>query len=228
MNYEEIIESLKLNANPKNVDGMARFGINSHGALGVSVPVIRSIAKEAGKDYALAWQLWNCGIHEAKWLSGLVFPPEELSGDDADELVAGFDSWDICDSLCMNLLDRCSFTRSKITQWADDDREYVRRAGFAVLASIALHDKKAPDEDFIEFFPLIKKHSTDERNFVRKAVNWALRQIGKRNRNLNNLCTEFAIELTDSGNKTARWIAMDTIRELTDVKILARLDKMKR
>src|SRR3989344_1738941 len=188
MEFQEIIKKLKKLESRKNIEGMARFGINPKNTLGISVTTLRTIAKEIKKGtvekaklHQIALQLWKSEIHEARILAGLVDIPEFVTEKQADSWVADLDSWDVCDTLCMNLLDKTPFAFEKAKKWAEDEQEFTRRAGFAMMAVLAVHNKHVADYEFEKLFPLIKKYSTDERNFVRKAVNWALRQIGKRN-----------------------------------------------
>lgn len=223
MNVTDIVKKLKSLKNPKNIEGMSRFGINSKNTLGVPVPILRAMAKKIGKDHNLASELWKTGIHEARILAGMIDDQALVTEKQADSWAADFDSWDVCDQVCMNLFDRTKFAYKKAAFWTKDKREFVRRAGFALMAALAVHDKKANDEDFIKFLPLIKKYSTDERNFVKKAINWALRQIGKRNKALNKEALKVAREILKTDSKTAKWIAKDAIRELTDKKTLSRM-----
>jgi len=216
MDAKEIIKKLKIHANRKNVEGMARFGINPENTLGVSMPLLRKTAKEIGKDHNLAQGLWDSGIHEAKILASLIDDPKMVTEKQIEKWVKGFDSWDVCDQVCMNLFDKTPFAYQKAVKWAKEKKEFVRRAGFVLMATLSVHDKKAKDTDFIKFFPLIKKFSVDERNFVRKANNWALRQIGKRNTYLNKKAIKLAQEIKKIDSKSARWIAGDAIRELKE------------
>ena len=236
MTSQEVIKQLKLKANPKNVAGMVRFGISSKNTLGVSMPQVREIGKEIKRSFGrlgrpqddktlhkLALSLWESEIHEARILAGLFDLPKMITEKQADEWVKGFDSWDVCDQVCMNLFDKTSFAFKKAIEWSEKKEEFVRRAGFALMASLAVHDKKAKNLDFIAFLPIIKKQATDERNFVKKAVNWALRQIGKRNLALNKEALKTAKEIEKIDSKAAKWIAHDAIRELTSEAVLARL-----
>ena len=223
MEYEEILKRMKSLSNPRNVEGMARFGINPKGTLGVSIPDLRKLGKEIGKDHSLAQRLWDSGIHEARILAALVDEPRKVTESQMDSWVAQFDSWDVCDQVCMNLFDRTPFSHAKAKEWANRQREFEKRAGFALMAVLAFHDKKAKDSDFVRFLPIIKKASTDERNFVRKAVNWALRQIGKRNANLNKAAIKTAEEILKINSKSARWIAGDALRELKSESVRKRL-----
>lgn len=222
MNCKDIIKSLKSLSNPDNVKGMARYGINPESALGISIPTLRKMAKEIGKNHNLALELYSSGIREAKILAGFIDNPGEVTGRQMDDWAAGFDSWDVCDLVCSNLFDRTKYAYKKAVSWSKRDEEFVRRAGFAMMAALAVHDKKADDDKFIKFLPLIKSKSTDERNFVKKAVNWALRQIGKRNPELNKIAVKTAEEIKVINSKSARWIASDVLRELTSEAVLKR------
>jgi 3-methyladenine DNA glycosylase AlkD len=216
MQCTDILKKLKLLANPKNVEGMARFGINTKNVTyGVSMPELRKLAKEVGKDHDLAQQLWLSGIHEARIVAGLIDEPNLVSEEQMETWVKDFDSWDICDQTCMNLFGKTPFAYEKVVEWSLRNEEFVKRAAFAMMASLAVHDKNAEDEAFLKFLPLIKKGSIDERNFVRKAVNWALRQVGKRNKRLRKEAIETAEEIQRMDSKSAKWIASDSIRELS-------------
>ena len=223
MQYKEIIKKLKSLANPKNVEGMARFGINPNNTLGISVYVVRDIAKKIGKNHKLTKQLWDSKIHEAKLLAGFIDIPEKVTEKQMERWVKDFDSWDICDQLCSNLFDKTPFAYKKAFEWSKRKEKFVKRAGFVLMATLSVHDKKAEDKKFEKFFPLIKKHSIDERNFVKKAVNWALRQIGKRNINLNKKAIKIAKEIKKIDSRSAKWIASDALRELTSDKVQKRL-----
>jgi 3-methyladenine DNA glycosylase AlkD len=218
-NFKEIIIKLKSHSNPKNVEGMARFGINPKNTLGVSIPIIRKMGKEIGKNHELAQQLWKSGIHEARILAGLIDDSKLVDEEQMEKWAKDFDSWDVCDQVCMNLFDKTKYAYKKAMEWSSRKEEFVKRAAFALVASLSVHDKKAKDEDFLKFLPIIKRESTDERNFVRKAVNWALRQIGKRNNKLQKAAIKTAREILKIDSKSARWIASDAIRELESKKI---------
>ncbi|MEK7160548.1 MAG: DNA alkylation repair protein [Patescibacteria group bacterium] len=212
---KEIIKKLKSLARPKNVAGMARFGIRPKAkVLGVPMPELRALAKKIGRSHNLAGQLWQSGIHEAKILASLVEELEKVNSAQMDKWVRGFDSWDVCDQVCLNLFFNHPLAFKKCVQWSNGQKEFVRRAGFALMACLAFKNKQAEDNDFVKLFPLIKKYATDERNYVRKAVNWALRQIGKRNLKLNKRTIKVAEEIKRIKNKTAKWIAADALREL--------------
>jgi len=227
MKYNDIIQQIKSLSDPEAVKGMARFGINPENTYGVSVYTLRKMAKEVGKDHALAQQLWSSGIHEARMLACYIDEPEMVTGAQMESWVKDFDSWDVCDQCCSNLFDQTELAHGKATEWSDRGEEFVKRAGFVLMAALAVHDKKAVDEDFIRFLPIIKRESTDNRNFVKKAVNWALRQIGKRNPNLNQMAIKAAEEIQQIDSKSARWIAADAIRELTSEAVQKKLTKTK-
>jgi 3-methyladenine DNA glycosylase AlkD len=221
----KVLRQLSSKASPANLKGMARFGMTVEKRLGVSVADMRRIAKDIGKDHELAAKLWKTGIAEAKIVASMIAVPEEMSAKDMDTWVLGFDSWDVCDQVCMNLFEKTPFARQKIFEWSQREEEFVKRAAFALIACLAWHDKQAPDQDFIGFLQVIKQGATDERNFVKKAVNWALRNIGKRNAALNKAAIKTAKELLRIDSKVARWIATDAIRELEGVGVQKRLQK---
>ncbi len=223
LQYTDILQQLKSLSNPEAAAGMKRFGINPDNTCGVPIPVIRKMAKEIGKDHALARQLWSSKFHEAKILACMIDVPQMVSEEQMESWVVDFDSWDVCDQVCSNLFDRTEFAYQKAIEWSERKEEFVKRAGFVLMAVLAVHDKKANDEAFLKFLPVIKREATDDRNFVRKAVNWALRQIGKRNLKLNANAIEIAKEIQIIDSKSARWIASDALRELTDEKIQKRL-----
>lgn len=225
MPYAEIIRKIESLADPGAVRGMARFGINPENTYGVSVPELRKMAKETGKDHALAGQLWASGIHEARLLAAFIDRPEMVTEAQMENWVSDFDSWDVCDQCCANLFDRTEFAHRKAAEWSEREEEFVKRAGFVLMATLSVHDKKAGDEAFIKFLPIIKREATDSRNFVKKAVNWALRQVGKRNFNLNRATIATAEEIRQIDDKSARWIAADAVRELTGEAVQKKLAK---
>ena len=212
MQYDEILARLKSLANPEAVAGMARYGINPENTYGVSILTLRGIGKEIGVNHALAQQLWASGIHEARILATLIDDPRMVTEEQMERWAHDFDSWDACDQCCSNLFGKTGFAYQKAVEWSSNDREFVKRAGFVLMARLAVSDKKADDEQFL---PLIKREAGDDRNYVKKAVNWALRQIGKRNLNLNRGAMGTAEEIQRMDSKSARWIASDAIRELT-------------
>jgi 3-methyladenine DNA glycosylase AlkD len=221
----EIINKLKAKARPDQLKGMARFAIVGEGRLGVSVPEMRKLAEEIGKDHQLALELWRSGIPEARIMAGMIGDPEKLTEKQMEDWVEDFNSWDVCDQVCMNLFEKSSLAMKKIHDWSKRDEEFVKRTAYALIACLAWHDKKAKDDVFIQLFPVIKDGATDERNFVKKAVNWALRNIGKRNPNLNKIAVKVAKEIQQMDSKAARWIASDAIRELVSEGVQQRLKK---
>jgi 3-methyladenine DNA glycosylase AlkD len=207
----------------ENRAGMARFGINTGNAFGISMTALRPLARRHRRDHDLALALWKTGKHEARILAALIDDPKQVTPEQMDEWAADFDSWDLCDQACMKLFAATPFVARKAKQWAKDDREFVRRAAFALIAGYTVHAKKAPDAEFLPFLDLIEHYSDDGRNFVRKAVNWALRQIGKRSPALHKPALRLAEKLAGSDDKTARWIGRDALKELTDPTQLARI-----
>jgi 3-methyladenine DNA glycosylase AlkD len=210
-----LLARLQAHANPANVAGMARFGINPQGTLGVSVTVLRGIAREVAHGHDLARDLWASGIHEARILATLVEAPERVTARQMDAWARQFDSWDVCDQACMNVFRYVPFAFEKAAEWARAKPEFVRRAGFARMAALAGKAQGAPDSQFEAFFPLIAEAAGDERNFVKKAVNWALRGIGKRNPALREKAIAVAAEIRLQDSRAARWIAADALRELS-------------
>ncbi len=194
---------------------MARFGINPKNTLGVSIPTLRKIAKQAGKDHRLALELWNSGIHEARILAAMVDDPARVTAAQIEQWVTDFDSWDVCDQVCMNLFEKLPGADRQAIAWSKRKEEFVKRAGFALMACLAWHDKTMSDAAFVRLMPAIQRGATDDRNFVRKAVNWALRNIGKRNRALNRAAIATARKIQTLDSKSAKWIATDALRELT-------------
>jgi 3-methyladenine DNA glycosylase AlkD len=232
MEYEEVIKKLEGMKNPRNVEGMARFGIRPKTKVfGVPVPVMRKMAREIRKlvgcptPHELAMKLFDSGIHEARLLGSMTADAEKLTEKEIEKWVKTFDSWDIVDQTCMNLFDKSKIAVKKIAEFAKREAEFEKRTAFALIAALASHDKVSKDEYFIRFFPLIKKASTDERNFVRKAVNWALRGIGKRNKKLNKEAINLAQDLQKINSKSAKWIANNALTELTGQAVQKRLCK---
>jgi 3-methyladenine DNA glycosylase AlkD len=220
---EGVLKKLRTKARPDQLEGMARYGIVTRRRLGVSVPDMRKIAKESGRDHKLAIELWKTGIPEAKIVATMIDEPEKLSETQMEDWVKDINSWDICDSACANLFEKTPLAWRKILDWSNREEEFVKRTAFALMACLAWHDKDAEDEKFIKLFPVIKRGATDNRNFVKKAVNWALRNIGKRNQNLNTAAVRTAKEIQRIDSKAARWIASDAIRELESEAVQRRL-----
>ncbi|MFH1231055.1 MAG: DNA alkylation repair protein [Planctomycetota bacterium] len=223
MDYQKIIKQLKRLSNPQIVEGMARYGINSRNTLGISIPDLRAMAKKIGKNHPVAQRLWVSGIHEARILASMIDEPEMVTERQMERWVKDFDSWGVCDQVCMNLFDKTKFAYKKVIEWSKREEEFIKRAGFALMSCLAVHNKEMNDKEFKKFLPIIKRESIDSRNFVKKAVNWALRQIGKRNIYLNKQAIEMAEEIRKMESKSAKWIATDALRELTGPAIQRRL-----
>ncbi len=235
MSVKEMIARLEAAADPSFRDKQARFGIETERSLGIRVPVIRAMAKEinAGpksekaereaRNHTLAQELWDTGIHEARLLAPMIASPRLTTPELMDRWTAQFASWDVCDLCIGNLFRLTHFAYDKIYEYVKSEEEFIRRTGFVLIAGLAVADKKAPDEKFLKALPLIEEYSADGRNFVRKAVNWALRQTGKRSLALLPHALAMAEKLAASGDNTARWIGSDARRELTDPKIMARI-----
>ena len=204
---------------------MARYGIRTKKAFGVSAPQLRQLAKELRKEHELADRLWGTGVHDARILAALIDDPALVTERQMDRWAKDFDTWAVCDSACGCLFDKTPYAWDKATEWIERQEEYVKRAGFVLMAALAVHDKKAPNARFEAFLSLIESHATDERNFVKKAVNWALRQIGKRNLHLNGLAIRAGEQIRRIDSKAARWIAADALRELTGDKVQSRLTR---
>jgi 3-methyladenine DNA glycosylase AlkD len=216
---------MRSKADPRAVEGMARFGISSKDTLGLSIPTIRELAKKAGTNHQLAQSLWRSGIHEARILAAFVDDPSQVTEPQMEKWVSDFDSWDVCDQVCSGLFDRTPFAHQKAVEWSGRKDEFVKRAGFALMAALSVHDKKSPDPAFLKFLRPIERGSTDERNFVKKAVNWALRQIGKRNQRLNRAALEEAKKISKIDSPSARWVASDAIRELKSEAVQKKLKR---
>lgn len=210
---EEVLADLLAQADPVGVEGMARFGSRPAHALGLTMPFLRQKAREIKRNHSLALELWATGVHEARILASLLADPKQVTPELMEDWVNDFDSWDVCDQVCANLFNKTPYAYGKAVEWCHRETDYVRRAGFVMIAVLAVHDKKASDEVFLPFFPLIKQYSGDDRNFVKKAVNWALRQLGKRNAALRERAIKCALEIQSTGTKAGRWIASDALRE---------------
>lgn len=218
-----IITELKKLKNLNNLAGMARYGINTENAMGISIKELRKIANKYSKNHDLALELWNTEIHEARILATIIDDPDKVTKKQMNAWVKDFNSWDLCDQCCNNLFRKIKFLNSTIIEWVKSRKEFERRAGFVLIAVQAVHHKNLTNEDFRKYFSLIVKYATDERNYVKKAVNWALRQIGKRNKKLNEEAQRICRNLIQSDSKSAKWIGRDALRELASEKILSRI-----
>lgn len=222
-NAPEILELMKRNASEENRLGMARYGIKVDNAYGVRVDWIRSLAKDIGKDHELAMRLWESGVHEARILASMVADPEQTDNELMERWVLDLGSWDMCDQCCSNLFIHVNGVKDIVPKWCSRSEEFVKRAGFVLIAQVAVKEKKATPNSFLPYLDLIEKGSNDSRNNVKKAVNWALRQIGKRNMQCHELAMPVAERLALSEDRTARWIGKDAVRELRSEAVLSRL-----
>ena len=225
MEDDEVISRLRALADPNAVAGMARFGINTQRALGVSIPKLRKLAKEIGRDQNRADSLWASGLHEARILATMVAEPDAIDESLIEEWATAFDSWDLCDQAVMNLIEKTSFSWETAAAWSSAKPEFKKRAGFALMARLAVSDKTAPDERFLVFLPLIVRGAADERNYVMKSVSWALRQIGKRSRALHKAALTVAGELSTSDSRPTAWVGKDAARELSSKAVQQRLKR---
>lgn len=210
-------------ADPSNLAGQARFSIDVSNSLGISMTHLRRLAREMGKDHLLALDLWKYGIREARLLASLIDDPEQVTPEQMEDWARDFASWEVVDACCCNLFDRTEHRYDKAVEWAGREDEFVKRAGFSLMAGIAVHDRRAPDERMLALLPVIERESCDRRNFVRKAVNWALRQIGKRNRPLNEAAISAAERIHELDCKGAHWVASDALKELRSPQVQRRL-----
>ena len=220
---DEVLAQLNGIADPSRLPGMARYGIAPDLALGITVTELRKLARSIGRDHDLAAALWETGIHEARMLATMVDEPVRVTEAQLEAWVRDLRSWDLCDGLCGNLLDRTPFAFDKAIEWSRRDEEFVKRAGFALMAWTAVHRKDVGDDRFEMFLPIIRAEATDDRNYVKKAVSWALRQIGKRSQRLNLAAVETATQIQAIDSRAARWVSSDALRELTSGAVRERL-----
>ena len=223
MSVDEILGRLEALADPEAAEGMARYGIRATRVYGVSIPELRRMAREIGRSHDLARQLWMRDSRETRVLASMIDDPSRVTEGQLDRWARDFDSWEVCDQCCMNLFEKTPFAYRKCIEWSSEEEEFVKRAGFVLMARLAVSDKKAGDDQFERYLPVIKREAGDGRNMVKKAVNWALRQIGKRNLALNAKALETAREIGQTDSTSARWIAADAIRELTSQAVQDRL-----
>jgi len=216
MTEREILDELRRAGSERNRQGMARFGINVDRACGTSVKTVRGLARRIGRDHALAGKLWRSSVHEAMMLAAFIEEPDRVTEAQMERWVRQFDSWDLCDQVCSNLFDKTPWAYDKAFEWAERDEEFVKRAGFVLMAALAVHDKSASNTKLRKFLPVIKRHAGDERNYVKKAVNWALRQIGKRNLVLCEAALKAARSIDKQDSRAAHFVARDAIRELEE------------
>ena len=226
MTVQEVVKELRALSTPEHFAKLSYFGIIDDKALGVKVPLIRQLAKKIGKNHELALELWETNIHEARILATFIDDPKKVTENQFDSWVGDFNSWDICDQCC-GLLIRSPYALSRIDIYSSAKEEFVKRAAFVLMCALVIYDKKAKDGLFYHFFTLIEREAWDDRNFVRKAVNWALRQIGKRNETLRLEAIESAKRIMNQDSKSARWIATDALRELRNEKTIAYVNNRK-
>lgn len=222
---QQILRWLESRGTQRNREGMARYGIRSARAFGVSMETMRPLVRNLGRDHRLALALWETGWHEARVLAAFVDDPAAVTPAQMESWVADFDNWAVCDSTCIHLFDRTPYAVAKVRQWSRRRPEFVRRAAFALIAGLAVHDRNLPDEIFLGFLPLIERAADDDRHFVKKAVSWALRQMGKRSRTLHAPAIALARALAERHEPSARWIGRDALRELSSAAVVARLDR---
>jgi len=223
MTVDEILDRLESLSDPEAAEGMARYGIRATRVYGVSIPELRKMAREIGRSHDLARQLWMRDSRETRVLASMIDDPSKVTEAQLDRWTRDFDSWEVCDQCCMNLFEKTPFAYQKCIEWSSEEEEFVKRAGFVLMARLAVSDKRADDARFEPFLPIIKREADDGRNMVKKGVNWALRQIGKRNLALNAKALETAREMGKMDSRSARWIASDAIRELTSQAVQERL-----
>jgi 3-methyladenine DNA glycosylase AlkD len=222
---KEIIQRLRALGNPADVEGMVRFGIRPEKAFGVRAPVLKKMAREIGRHHRLARELWVTGILEARAIATMIEEPERVTESQAERWLKDFDNWANCDGCCLYLFAYVPFAWRKAFEWSRREREFEKRAAFSLVACLTVHDRTATNEKFLKFLPVIKRGASDGRNFVKKAVNWALRQIGKRNLMLNRAAIRTARKIQKLGTPSARWVAADALRELTSAAVQARLHR---
>jgi 3-methyladenine DNA glycosylase AlkD len=220
-----VLKTLRRIADPSRLEGMARYGIATDRALGITVTELRNVARALGRDHRLAAALWATEVHEARILATLVDDPAKVTEAQMERWVRAVDSWDLCDAMCGNLFDRTPFAFDKAALWSTRDGEFTKRAAFALMAWSAVHRKDVPDAQLERFFPLIEAQATDDRTYVRKAVNWALRQIGKRSHRLNRKAIAAARRIAKLDSRAARWISSDALRELESGAVQERLSR---
>lgn len=223
VNVDEVVARLKRLGTKKQRDAMSRYAIPSDKAFGVSVGKIRDIGKQLGRNHDLAQALWDTGWYEARMLAAFVDDPAQVTPAQMDRRCRDFDSWAIVDTICFHLFDKTPHAFAKVKAWSNRRNEFEKRAAFALLASLGVHDKSASDESFAKCLPLIERAATDERNFVKKGVSWALRVIGRRSKDLNRAAVALSERLCAAEKPSARWVGRDALKELTSPAVIRRL-----
>lgn len=229
MRLEEVMKELRNRADEETRKKAEKFGIQSQNSYGVSISELRDLAEEIENkiehSHPLALDLWNKEVLEARELAAIIDDPEKVTEDQMERWVRDFDSWALCDLVCQDLFSRTDLAEKKIKEWTSREEEFVKRAGFSLIAKIALYDKESPDKKFENYFKLIKRESDDDRKYVKKALSWALREIGKRNKNLNRKTIELAKDLREKNSRSAQWIASDVLKELRSEKVQERFEQ---
>lgn len=226
MTLRSVLRQLRFHGSRRNVEGMAHFGITAKKAFGVAAPALHQLARKYRRNHELALKLWSTGIHDARILAALIDDPKKVTRNQMERWVKQFDNWAMCDTACGKLFDKTPWAYGVALKWSKQKKEFVKRAGYAMMAWLAVHDKNASDERILRFLPHIRRGAADGRNFVKKAVNWALRQIGKRNLRLNKAAIREAKRIHATGVTSAKWIASDALRELTGKNVQRRFKKM--
>jgi len=224
-NCARVLRELRALGEQRNVDGMARFGIRAKVVYGVAKPKMDELAHRIGKDHDLSLELWATGVHDARILAGMIDEPSRVTAAQMERWVRHFDNWDVCDGTCCHLFVFAAPAWAKAVEWSRRKKEFEKRAGFALMAYLAYRDKSAPDAKYRRLFPIIQREAHDERNFVKKAVNWALRNVGKRNKRLNGEAIRAAERIRRQDSSAARWIAADALRELKSEAVQRRLQR---
>lgn len=225
MSTKEVLIWLEQQGTKRTLEGMSRYGIKAERAFGVSMGTLRTLSKRLGKDQSLSLGLWETGCYEARLLAALVGDAQQVTRRQMNSWAASFENWADCDTVCFKLFDQSPFAWEKATQWSSSPREFVKRGGFVLMACLAAHDKVASEKDFLPFLPIIEKGAQDERNFVKKGVNWALRAIGRRSLMLNGAALTVAKRLAVSEEAAPRWVGKDALRELASAKVQALLSR---
>lgn len=226
-NIETIVGKLTALKDPEAIKWMAKYGITPENAFGIKIPILRELAKEIGINHQLALDLWDLNYRETRILACMIDDPDFVTESQLESWASDFDYWEICDQCIMCLFERTRYAYQKVIDWTKREEEYVKRAGYVLIAVLAVRDKKADDDVFISFLPLIQKGASDSRNMVKKSVNWALRQIGKRNRNLNKEAIMYSNEILQMDFPSAKWVAKDALKELQSEAVHNRLKRIK-
>jgi 3-methyladenine DNA glycosylase AlkD len=224
-NRGRVLRELRAIGEQRNIDGMARFGIRAKVVYGVAKPKMDELARRIGRNHDLALELWATGVHDARILAGMIDEPDQVTASQMERWIRDFDNWDVCDGTCCHLFVFAAPAWTKAVQWSRRKKEFEKRAGFALMAYLAYRDKSAPDAKYRRLLPILRCEAHDERNFVKKAVNWALRNIGKRNVRLNREAIRAAERIRSQGSRAARWIAADALRELKSAAVQRRLQR---